>query len=111
MRPKGTRKWTNQTSADQSAVVLTDYPGITEGCLYSVDLSWVGQQVGDRLILKESATGSIIWEYVFMTTSGTFSPNLPAVGLGFENGIYFNPNISDVTAHKLKVNIGWDVRN
>jgi hypothetical protein len=111
MRPKGTRHWTNQTSADQSAVTLSTYTGITEGCIYSIDVSWIGQTAGDRLVLKESATGDIIWEFIFQTAAGNFSPHLPSVGLAFLTGIYFNPNISDVTANKLKVNIGWDVRN
>ena len=111
MRPKGTRHWTNTTSLDQSAVALSTYDGITEGCIYSIDLSWTGQGVNDRIILKDAVAGNVLWEFVIPTAAGSYAAHLPAVGIAFETGIYFNPNIGDTTAGKLKINIGWDVRN
>lgn len=114
MRPQGARSWTNTTSADQLAVDLATTYGAVEGAIYHIDLSWVGQTIGDRITLWASTTAGgsvIIWQYVVMTTVGTISPNLPSVGLRFEKGIWFDPNISDTTANKVKINIGWDVRN
>ena len=110
MRPKGTRHWTNQTSEDQSIALLSTYGG-SSGQLYSIDISWVSQAAGDRINIKESATGAIVYEYIMMTAAGSFSAHLPSVGLYFETGLYFNPNVSSGTANNLKVNIGWDINN
>ena len=113
MRPQGTRHWNNETSIDQQAVALSSYDGITEGVLYSCDISWHGQTIGDRIVLygNTANSGTKLLDFVIPTAAGSFPFPLPAVGKRFEKGIYFNPNISDNTAGKFKMNIGWDVRN
>ena len=103
-RPSGVKKFTNADSTDQ---VVVAYPVN----IYSIDISWIGQTVGDRIILHDHASaalGNKVWEFVIPTAAGSFSPNMPAVGKICEKGIYLNPQLSDNTVGKFKINIGLD---
>lgn len=112
MRPQGTRHWNNETSADQVIVDFASFSGVVEGNLYSVDIQWHNQSVGDRIVIyaNTSNSGTKVLDFLIPTTAGSFAVPLPAVGKRFEKGLYFNPNIADPTAGKLKVNIGYDFR-
>lgn len=90
---------------------MSDY-SVPEGVLYSVDISWHGQTIGDRIVIyaNNAKSGTKILDFVLPTAAGSFPFPLPSVGKRFEKGLFVNPQLSDETAGKFQINIGWDTR-
>lgn len=111
-RPKGVRSWVNDTSVDQLAIDLSSTPGGAN--LYSVNVSWIGQTAGDRIAIYNDADGAglssatKVFEFVLPTAVGTFAAVFPTHGKVFDQGLWVNFQLSDASATKCKVDIGWD---
>lgn len=106
-RPAGVKTFVNVNSAD---VLVVDFEN--GGNIYSFNLSWIGQTVGDRVVIYDAITNDPtadkLFEFVIPTAAGSFAAVVASVGKVCKNGIFFNPNVSDPAAGKLKAEIGYD---
>jgi hypothetical protein len=106
-RPQGVKSFVNTDSQD--ALVATFPNG---GNLYSVNISWHGQTIGDRVVIYDAVTNDNtkpkLFDFVIPTAAGSFPAALPSVGKTAERGLFLNPQLSDNTTGKFKIAIGYD---
>lgn len=96
-RPKGTQSYVG-ARADG---VIKAAPGI----VYSVHVSTDGATAGDRVTLTDGLGGTVRIKAVIPTADNNFSIQLPAVGVEFISGIYYNQQF---TGGDIAVTVGFD---
>lgn len=99
-RPQGVQYW----KGGSTAVAISGKPGN----LYSVNFSWRALTAGQRILFFDGsdATGSVILEVVVSTANvDNSSVELPAVGLNYKTGLYYQP---PTDADELNITVGYD---